>query len=204
MTPRSKLSSLSSAVLLSSLAGAATATAVPFDPCSLLTSAEIRAVQNAPVASTKPSEPARDRFAVSQCFYTLTPFAKSISLEVTRRRPGEREGPRDYWKELFSPARSKPKNRERERERESEEEREGEKRASPPRRVPGVGDDAYWVGPATGGGLYVLSGDAFFRLSLGGSDPEPVKIRKLTTLSRKAVKRLGAASTRNSAGALMR
>ena len=159
------------------------AAAGAFDACSLLTSAEIQAVQNAPVASAKSSQPERDRFAVSQCFYTLTPFSKSISLEVTRRRAGEREGPREYWKELFAPARFKGKDSE-------EEEKEGKRESSAPRRIRGVGDDAYWVGPATGGGLYVLDGDAFFRLSLGGSDPEAVKIRKLVKLAGKAVKRL--------------
>jgi hypothetical protein len=177
-------------LILSAAPGRFAAAAGAFDACSLLTSADIRAVQNAPVASMKSSEPERERFTVSQCFYTLAPFSKSISLEVTRRRPGGKEGPRDYWKELFAPSRWKEKDRDREKEKVSEGKEEREKRSSAPRRVRGVGDDAYWVGPATGGGLYVLSDDAFFRLSLGGSDPEPVKIRKLAKLARAAVKRL--------------
>jgi hypothetical protein len=183
------LGTASSLLLLSAAPAPLAAAAGAFDACSLLTSADIRAVQNAPVASTKSSQPERDRFSVSQCFYTLAPFSKSISLEVTRRRPGEKEGPREYWKELFAPARWKEKDQENEKEKESERGKEREK-SSAPRRVRGVGDDAYWVGPATGGGLYVLRGDAFFRLSLGGSDPEAVKIRKLARLAGKAVKRL--------------
>jgi len=179
-----------SLLVLSAASAPSAAAAGAFDPCSLLTSADIRAVQNAPVASTKSSQPERQGFAVSQCFYTLTPFSKSISLEVTRGRPGGKESPRQYWKELFAPARWKKKDPEREKEKESAEEKESEKGSEAPRRVRGVGDDAYWVGPATGGGLYVLGGDAFFRLSLGGSDPEAVKIRKLTKLAGKAVKRL--------------
>jgi hypothetical protein len=190
MQRRSRFLLFAAALLLLSAAPGRFAAAGAFDACSLLTSADIRTVQNAPVASTKSSEPERERFAVSQCFYTLVPFSKSISLEVTRRRPGEKESPRDYWKELFAPSRWKGKDRDREKEKESEGEEEREKRSSAPRRVRAVGDDAYWVGPATGGGLYVLSGDAFFRLSLGGSDPELVKIRKLARLARKAVKRL--------------
>jgi hypothetical protein len=191
MQRRSCLLRFAGVLLLRTVAPAPFAAAAGgFDPCSLLSNADIRAVQNTPVASTKSSEPERGRFAVSQCFYTLTPFSKSISLEVTRRRPGEKEGPGSYWKELFAPARWKEKDRDDEKERGSEGEEEREKRSSPPRRIVGVGDDAYWVGPATGGGLFVLTGDAYFRLSLGGSDAEPVKIRKLVKLARAAVKRL--------------
>jgi hypothetical protein len=41
-----------------------------------------------------------------------------------------------------------------------------------------------------GGGLYVLKGDAYFRLSVGGADPEPVKIEKLKKLARQVLRRL--------------
>jgi hypothetical protein len=181
--------SFATAILLLASAAAApsAAAARAFDACSLLTNAEIRAVQRDPVASTKSTEPQRERFAVSQCFFTLTPFSKSISLEVTRRRPGEREGPRDYWKQLFKPGPWKEKDSNREK---SEGEEEGEKSSSPPRRVRGVGDDAYWVGPPIVGGLYVLVGDSYFRISIGGPDTEPVKIAKLSKLARNAARRL--------------
>ncbi|HVG37344.1 MAG TPA: hypothetical protein VNA10_06390, partial [Thermoplasmata archaeon] len=71
-----------------------------------------------------------------------------------------------------------------------EEEEEKEKESSPPRKVSGVGDEAYWVGPAIVGGLYVRKGDSYFRLSVGGPDREAVKIEKLKKLGRKAVGRL--------------
>jgi hypothetical protein len=172
--------------LVPAVAASSAAAAGKFDACSLLTSAEIRAVQHEPVASTKSAEPQRNRFSVSQCFYTLPTFAKSISLEVTRRRPGETRGPRDDWKQLFGA----PSGNESDREREERSGNGDEEKASPPRRISGVGDAAYWVGPAIVGGLYVLTGDAYIRLSVGGPDPEAVKIRKLTKLARRAIKRL--------------
>ena len=181
---------LASAILVLACAASApiAAAAGSFDACSLLTSAEIRAVQGRPVESTKASQPERGRFAVSQCFYTLAPFSKSISLEVTRPRPGEKERPRDYWKQLF--ARAGRKETDRDRETKSPEKEEGEKRSSPPRRVRAVGDDAYWVGPPIVGSLYVLAGDSYLRISVGGPDMEEVKIAKLSRLARKAVRRL--------------
>jgi hypothetical protein len=180
-----------SAFVLFSAAECSVALAEKFDACSLLTRREIETVQGDRVASTKASEPERNRFAVSQCFYTLTTFSKSISLEITRHRTGEAESPRAHWKQMFS--RALEKANEKEKEKESEEKTTGEKRkeaAARPRLVSGVGDEAYWDGSTLGGGLFVLKGDAYFRLSVGGPEPEAVKIEKLKKLSRKALPRL--------------
>ncbi len=175
------------------LSGGAAAFAAPekFDPCSLLTRREIEAVQGDRVVSTKASEPERGRFAVSQCFYSLSTFSKSISLEVTRRSVGESESPRAHWKQMF--ARALEKGGEGEKEGESQEKAGPEKvraAAAKPRPVSGLGDEAYWVGSTLGGGLFVLKGDAYLRLSVGGSDSESVKTEKLKKLSRKALPRL--------------
>ncbi len=183
------------AILLIFPAGAAVAASETFDPCSLLTAREIEEVQGIKVASTKASQPQRGHFAVSQCFYTLTTFSRSISLEVTRRAPGEAEAPRTHWKQMF--ARALDERREEKEEREVEEEsrenagggKEKETEAKP-RPVAGVGDEAFWTGSSLGGGLFVLKGDAYFRLSVGGPDSEAVKIEKLKKLARKALRRL--------------
>ena len=89
---------------------------------------------------------------------------------------------------MFRGAPGKESKREREGQREKEEERE--KETSAPRKIAGVGDEAYWVGPAIVGGLYVRKGDSYFRLSVGGPDREAVKIEKLKKLGRQAVGRL--------------
>ena len=157
---------------------------VKFDACSLITRAEIEAVQGEPVIDTKSSEPDRPMFAVSQCFYTVTTFSKSVSLELTRKDPEKpaKEGPRDQWKKLFHPAADK--------EVEGDREKEGEKESAPPRRVKGVGDEAFWMGTAITGALYVLKGDAYLRISIGGGESESVRIQKIKTLARKALTRL--------------
>jgi len=182
-----------SVLVVCSAAPAAIVAAERFDPCSLLTRREIEEIQKDRVVSTKASEPERDRFAVSQCFYTLATFSKSISLEVTRRHAGEAESPRAYWKQMFARALEKGKEHE-EGKREPdvnagrpEKEREGTAR---PRPISGVGDEAFWDGSSLGGGLHVLKGDAYLRLSVGGPDPVPVKIEKLKKLVRHALRRL--------------
>jgi hypothetical protein len=180
-----------SALVLFSAAECSVALAEKFDACSLVTRREIETVQGDRVVSTKASEPERSHFAVSQCFYTLATFSKSISLEVTRHRAGEAQGPRVHWKQMF--ARALEKGKEREDEPESEEKAGPGKRkeaAARPRPVSGVGDEAYWDGSSLGGGLFVLKGDAYFRLSLGGPEPEAVKIEKLKKLARNALPRL--------------
>ena len=182
---------LSIVLLLGSVSLAAPAPAPAtkdFDPCSLLTASDIRSVQGERVSATKASRPERGRFAVSQCFYSLPTFSKSISLEVTRPEANEKETPSDQWKAMFRGSAAKKGNEE--SRRGEEEEREREKGSSPPRKVSGVGDEAYWVGPAIVGGLYVRKGDSFFRLSVGGPDRGAVKIEKLKKLGRKAVQRL--------------
>jgi len=158
--------------------------AVKLDPCGLLARSEIEAVQGDRVVATKASEPERDRFAVSQCFYTLATFSKSVSLEVTRRRPGSADSPREHWRQMFARALEKGKD--------EQEQAEPEKKTARPRRVSGVGDEAFWDGSSLGGGLLVLKGDAYFRLSVGGPDSESVKIEKLKKLSRRALSRLPA------------
>jgi len=53
-----------------------------------------------------------------------------------------------------------------------------------------LGDDAYWVGNRFGGILYVLKGDAFISIGLGGTDDEETKLKKSKTLAQKALQRL--------------
>ena len=177
-------------------APAAAQTPDPF-PCSLVTRVEVEAVQKDKVTDAKASEPSREPLTVSQCFYSVKTFSKSVSLEVTRRPAGGKESPAAHWKQMFARAfdRSRAKGEEEEEEKAAaakpggEKEREKEA-AAKPRAIAGVGDEAYWVATPMGGGLYVLKGDAYFRLSVGGADPEPVKIEKLKKLARQVLRRL--------------
>jgi hypothetical protein len=177
-------------LVVSGAASSVAAATGKFDPCSLLTRREIEEVQGDRLASQKGSEPQRERFAVSQCFYTLATFSKSISLEVTRGRPGETESPRAYWKQMFFRAMEKGKEKEDEAESGERAREKAREAAARPRRISGVGDEAFWDGSTLGGGLFVLKGDAYFRLSVGGPDNETVKIEKLKKLARRALPRL--------------
>ena len=146
--------------------------------CTLLTSAEIEELQGEPLQESKSTAPGDQSLTISQCFFQLPTLTKSISLQVVR--PGRQNGARtarQVWEEMFSPDKLQ------------EFEKEGGARKVPPRRVPDLGEQAFWTGgPA--GGLYVLQGDAYIRLSIGGADDEEMRIKKSTTLARSVLKRL--------------
>ena len=61
--------------------------------------------------------------------------------------------------------------------------------------IDGLGEEAYWTGSPITGALYVLKGDAFLRISVGGEKDESVRIKKAKTLAEKVLKRLDALAT---------
>ena len=152
------------------------------DACSLITKSEIEAVQGEAVSATKSSTRSSGSFAISQCFYTVKTFNKSVSLELTKSNTSDtnKSNPKDFWKQTFHGKADKEEG-----EREDEEEKEAEK----PRPVSGVGDEAFWTGNNRVGALYVLKNNAFIRISLGGADNEAVKINKAKALAQKALGR---------------
>lgn len=164
------------------------------DACKLLTSEEIQAVQGEGLKSAKGSDASTDSFAVSQCFYETTSFANSVSLTLTRKSgdAAKGESPREYFKKNFGVEKERGKE---EREKEKREKKGGahveeEEEGLPPARVRGVGDEAYWVGNDRVGALYVLRGDKFIRVSVGGADKRDKKIEKTKALAQNALKRI--------------
>jgi hypothetical protein len=166
----------------------------------LITRTEVESAQGVQITDAKSSAINRTRFNVSQCYYVASPTVKSVSLELTQRASGQggSESPREFWEERFEKA-ERGKGGEREREekgkrdsnnRGGEREEEEEEGGSPPVRVTGVGDEAFWVGNRIIGALYVLKGDAIIRISIGGSEAENIKIEKMKALARIAVLRL--------------
>ncbi len=182
-------------------ASARTSAGAP-DPCRLLTSDEIKAVQGEEIKETKTSQRSDASFAIGQCFYTTATFTKSISLEVTDQSPGSKTSPREFWKENFTRAAGSASEREREQERERRKDKdkdkekdkrrggEEEEEGAPPPRVTGIGDEAYWINSRVSGALYVLKGNRFIRVSLGGADDDAARQRKAKTLAQKALARL--------------
>jgi hypothetical protein len=153
------------------------------DACSLISKQEIESVQNAPVKEAKSSEHLDGTFRVSQCLYTAAEFSKSVSLALIQpdqKRRGART-PRDFWKEKFDPYQNEePKTK-------SGDEKE---QGSAPKKIEGLGDEAYWVGNRFGGILYVLKGDAFISIGVGGTDDHETRLKKSKALAQKALQRL--------------
>jgi hypothetical protein len=169
-----------------------------FDVCGLIKNAEIEAVQGSPVTETKSSGHSDGGFRASQCFYAAT-SNNSVSLAVTQGDPDSsaKRSPRDFWKETFGRYENEEKEREGDKEkRESlreERRKEGKEEEAPrPKKISGVGDEAFWSGSGVGGALYVLNKekDVFIRISIGGGDNEEVRINKSKALAQKALERL--------------
>jgi hypothetical protein len=151
------------------------------DACTLITKSEIEAVQGEAVKETKSTDRSNAPFTISQCFYSLPTYSKSVSLQVTRSQNGMKE----FWEKSFHKKEGADKEGE-ERGRGGEEEEEGVR----PEPVSGVGEEAFWASSRVSGALYVLKNDTLIRVSLGGSDSESIKIEKSKTLAKKALSRL--------------
>jgi hypothetical protein len=164
-----------------------------FDVCGLIKKEEIEAIQGSPIKDTKGSGQSDGELRTTQCFYTAAEFSKSISLAVTQSDPDSRakRSPTEFWKEIFGHYGNEEKEREGDKEkRESLREQGEEERSIPPKKINGIGDEAYWSGNRVGGALYVLKKNIFIRISIGGSDDEETKINKLKALAQKALERL--------------
>ena len=168
-----------------------TRSAKKIDVCALLTSAEMEAVQGEPVKETKPSVQQSGSFLMSQCFFRTATFTKSVSLALAVPDPAKPSAftPREFWEKQFHPpepvedekpvAGKAPKKAEVEREEELRK----------PRPIDGLGEEAYWVGNPISGALYVLKGNSFLRISVGGVREESARIEKSKALARAVVKR---------------
>ena len=160
------------------------------DACKLLTKEEIKTIQRDTLKDTTLTAPSDGPFIVSQCFYATNNFVNSVSLTVTQQSSNAgAKNIREFWKEKLRSQGSHDTERERERDNKakaSEEEEEG----APPERVKGVGEEAYSVGNAKFGALYVLKGNKILRISVGGSHSQPERIQKMKSLAQYAITRL--------------
>ncbi len=162
------------------------------DACALITAQEIQAIQGSPIKDLKGSEQSDGTFRVAQCFYTAETFNKSVSLAVTQSDPASAKtrSPKDYWKETFGRYEGEAKEEEGdEKKKESLREQEEEK-GTPPKKLDGIGDSAYWTANRMGGALYVLKNDVFVRVSVGGPDKEDAMINRCKALAEKALSHL--------------
>jgi hypothetical protein len=165
--------------LLSLGAASRAAAETKFDPCSLLTKSEIQAVQGHAPAQKISSEQPAGSFQFTQCFYRTSEFSSSVSVAVgiPLATDSKRSGPRQYWQQQFHGQVSAAP---------------GRKKKEPPKPIAGLGDEAFWVGDPISGALYVLKGEVFLRLSVGGPPDVAQKIKRARALASHALKRLHA------------
>jgi hypothetical protein len=174
---------------LSNPANAQTQAKPKTDACALLTDSDVESVQKETIKQTKLTGVSQGGLSLSQCFFTLPTFTNSISLQITQK--GEGAGARDpkgFWRETFHQEQTE-KERERDREKAAKKE-EDEEKSAPPQKVNGVGDEAFWMGSRVGGALYVLKGNSYLRISVGGSGDTTEKIKKSKALAQKVIPRL--------------
>jgi len=154
------------------------------DACQLLSDGEIQSVQGEAVSRKQASSGPAGKLAVSQCYFALPTASKSVSLTLTQRGEGARaQDPRQRWRSMFE------KDRDRDKDKKGEAERE-EEAATPPQKIGGLGDAAYWSSSPVGGVLYVLKGHRILSVSVGGPGTAAEKMDKSRTLARLALKRL--------------
>ena len=151
--------------------------------CGLLRAGEIVRTQGGRLKTAKPTTRSAGGFVISQCFYEVEPFERSVSLELTRsdRAAGSPNDPKKRWEEMFRGGGGS-----------DEQELPGKEREAkrPPRPIGGLGDEAFWISTRASGALYVLKGSVYLRISVGGGDAETVQIEKNKRLARRALSRL--------------
>ena len=156
------------------------------DACTLLTSDELKAVQGEELKTTKASQQAGHEFVIDICYYELPTPSNSVSLSLAQPNPNKKNSVREFWENTFGDSEHGRKEKEREGEGGEGELEEG----APPRKIAGLGQEALWFASPIGGVLYVLKGDHYIRLSVGGRGTSEAKLNKSKALAKKAIARL--------------
>jgi hypothetical protein len=157
------------------------------DGCNLLSKEEVESVQQASVNDAKSSERLDGTFRISQCLYSAAEFSKSVNLALIQADPNQpsKRSAKDFWEEKFSAYETKSRDSSTSLGMTEEKEK-----GPPPRKITGLGDEAFWVSNRFGGILYVLKGNSFISIGIGGTDDEATKLEKSKVLAQKAVQRL--------------
>ena len=149
------------------------------DACKLLTNDEIAAVQGEAPARNQLVGQSGGGLAVSQCNFLLPTGFNSMAVRVVERGKGaDARDPKAVWQETFHDIPPHVANA---------------RKTRKPQKVDGLGDEAFWLGDAKAGGLHVLKGDRYVRISVGGKEDVNAKIAKSSKLAELVLPRLNAA-----------
>ncbi|MGC2744409.1 MAG: hypothetical protein WA672_14640 [Candidatus Angelobacter sp.] len=159
------------------------------DSCAVLTSADVQKVQGDPVQEAKPTTQPAGGLVMSQCVFRTANPSKSVSVAIASAGS---ISPRAFWQKQFHSG--KPESGESEKEKpagnKQAKKEDDDEESTRPRSIAGVGEQAYWLGNPMVGALYVLKGNTFLRISVGGVREESARIEKSVALARLALKRL--------------
>jgi hypothetical protein len=134
--------------------------------CALLSAGDVQKIVGAAIVESRPSAAESRGLLLDQCYLsTGSPRSISIAVAAPVAKRGGSISPRQFWRDRFH-ARSAG---------EGETAESGETGARP---VRGVGDEAFWSGTPVAGALYVLRGDTFVRVSVGGIADERQRIER--------------------------
>ena len=150
--------------------------------CDTLSRETVGQVQGEAVVDIKGSQATSGDISISQCFYKLPTFSKSVNLEVTQ---GSRDAIDAFWNKRFRD-RGMSEEQEEELEREKKEGKtapETDQKQGNPQAVAGLGDEAFWTASQINGALFVRRGNAVYRINLGGAEDSASKLEKATALA---------------------
>jgi hypothetical protein len=139
------------------------------------------------VQETKASTEPAGGLVMSQCLFRTASPSNSVSLVIASAGS---VSPRAFWQKQFHSANPEAEEREKEKPSAKGKPAREEEESPRPRTIQGVGEQAYWVGSPMVGTLYVLKGNSFLRISVGGVREEPARIERSVVLARLALKRL--------------
>ncbi len=170
----------------------ATAAQPSTNACDVLSQKDVAAVQGESYAERKLSTTTEGAVRISQCFYRLPTFSKSLSVTVMRDAVGSARGATiAWWNARFASTEpSEERDEGKSARTESRGREEGNESGHGPVRVDGIGDQAIWTGNRLMGELDVLDHGAVVRVSVGGAGDVEQRIAKSKRLAAIMLKRL--------------
>jgi hypothetical protein len=162
--------------------GSRTASSGPVpSACETLSKESVSSVQGEEVVDATEARSTTGDLTVTQCFYKLRTFSRSVNLEITSGPASSMDA---YWNKRFRDrVPSEEEEEERERERESGKNSEDDKGPTGPQAVSGIGDEAFWVASQINGSLFVRRGSAVYRISIGGPEEATSRLDRATALA---------------------